>query len=418
MSDAAAGARGGGRAGEPEGQFYILAASVLSLLVGSGAMFLVVVALKPIAAEFGWPRAVPSLAFSLQFVGAGLGGMTMGWVLDRHGMGKPALCAALSIGTGALLMGRIAADWHLYLIYGALFGFLGSGALAAPSMANIARWYNRRRGMAVGMVAGGQALAGILWPPIFGHFMQLHGWRQTAMAYGAFALAAMLPLCLVMRRRAPPPAAPASGAARPRRRPGAVMPAPRLHAVLCAAIIGCCVAMALPLGHLVSHITDLGHPVESAVEALSFMLMAAFFSRAVMVGLLADRIGGLAALLVFSAVQGAMLAALTLVEGRAALYAVSILFGLGYGGIFPVYAVAIREHMPVAEVGRRTGAVFLFGALAMAFGSWIGGVLFDLTGSYLSAFLLGVACNAANVVIVALLVARMRLSWSGPRAAA
>ena len=65
------------RPAEPEGQIYILAASVLSLLIGSGAMFLVVVALKSIAEEFGWPRAVPSLAFSLQFVGSGFGGMVI-----------------------------------------------------------------------------------------------------------------------------------------------------------------------------------------------------------------------------------------------------------------------------------------------------------------------------------------------------
>ena len=86
------------------------------------------------------------------------------------------------------------------------------------------------------------------------------------------------------------------------------------------------------------------------------------------------------------------------------------LFGLGYGGIFPVYAVAIRELMPVAEAGRRTGLVFLFGALSMGFGSWIGGVLFDVTGTYVSAFLLGVAFNVANLVVLAVLIARI-----GPR---
>ena len=69
---------------EPEGQFTVLAASVLTLLVGSGAMFLIVVALKPIAQEFDWPRAVPSLAFSLQFVGSGLGAMTLGLHSSRR----------------------------------------------------------------------------------------------------------------------------------------------------------------------------------------------------------------------------------------------------------------------------------------------------------------------------------------------
>ena len=54
--------------------FLALAASVMLLLVTVGGMFLIVVALKEVAQEFGWPRAVPSLALTLQFVGSGFGG--------------------------------------------------------------------------------------------------------------------------------------------------------------------------------------------------------------------------------------------------------------------------------------------------------------------------------------------------------
>ena len=137
------------------------------------------------------------------------------------------------------------------------------------------------------------------------------------------------------------------------------------------------------------------------------MLMSAFVSRAVCVGLLADSIGGLKALFIFCGTQAAMLAAFTTVDGLVGLYVVAILFGLGYGGIFPVYAVTIRELMPFTEAGRRTGLVFLFGALAMGFGSWIGGVLFDATGTYVPAFLLGVAFNVANLVVLFVLLYRI-----------
>ena len=109
---------------------------------------LVVVGLKPIAQEFGWPRSVPSLAFSLQFVGSGLGGIIMGHLLDRIGMGKPALLGALSLGAGAIAASYVTQAWQLHLIYGVLIGFLGIGSLAAPLMANITRWYEHRRGMA------------------------------------------------------------------------------------------------------------------------------------------------------------------------------------------------------------------------------------------------------------------------------
>ena len=59
--------------------------------------------MKDIAASFGWPRTVPSLAFSLLFMGGGLGGILMGWWLDKAGMGKPALVGAVMVGAGAML---------------------------------------------------------------------------------------------------------------------------------------------------------------------------------------------------------------------------------------------------------------------------------------------------------------------------
>lgn len=166
--------------------------------------------------------------------------------------------------------------------------------------------------------------------------------------------------------------------------------------------------MSLPLGHLISHVTDLGHPVQDAATVLSVMLMAAFVSRAAVLGLLSDKLGALRAMFIFSFVQASMLAMFTVVDSLWALYVIAVLCGLGYGGLFPVYAVATREHLPVNEVGKRTGIVFLFGAFAMGFGSWMGGYLFDLTGSYTLPFLIGVAINATNLVIVAAMILRIR----------
>jgi MFS family permease len=175
-------------------------------------------------------------------------------------------------------------------------------------------------------------------------------------------------------------------------------------------MIGCCTAMALPLGHLVALVTDIGHPLSDAVEVLSIMLLAAFMSRAAILGPLSDRLGGLRAMMIFSLVQALMLAMFTMVTELWALYAVAVAMGLGYGGLFPVYAVAVRDHLPVTEAGKRTGVIFMFGAVAMGFGGWMGGYLFDLTGSYTIPFLIGVAFNIGNLVIIGALILRI-----GPR---
>lgn len=403
----------------------ILIGSVALLFISGGAMFTIVVALKDIALEFGWPRAVPSFAFSLQYMGSGIGGIIMGYALDRFGFGVPAVVGAVMVGTGALLVSQIDAAWQLYVIYGVMFGLSGQGSLAAPALANIARWYEHRRGMAVGITASGQSLAGIIWPPIFGWALITLGWRDMYFWFGVFALCTMLPLCLLVYHRPPayraPPAKPkdtpdADSAVAADATPAASSrPAPSPRAIqirLSIAIIGCCVAMSLPLGHLVALVTDLGHPIGDAVEVLSITLMAAFISRSVIVGLLSDRLGGMRALMIFALVQAATLGAFTMVSELWAFYAISILYGLGYGGIFPIYAVAVRDHLPIAEAGRRTGIIFLFGAVSMGLGSWMGGVLFDLTGNYTIPFLIGVAMNLAMLAIVATLAARLGLFGS------
>jgi MFS family permease len=159
-------------------RFYVLAASLTLIFVGSGSLFLIAVTLKDLSSEFGWPREVPSLAFSLQFIGGGLGGILMGYLLDRVGAVVLPLIAACAIATGSVLTTFVDEQWQLFAIYFILFGFLGQGSLYAPLMANISRWYDRRRGMVVGIVASGQSLSGIVWPPIFGVAITEIGWRN------------------------------------------------------------------------------------------------------------------------------------------------------------------------------------------------------------------------------------------------
>ena len=388
----------------------VLIGSVAMLFITGGAMFMIVVALKDMATDFSWPREVPSLAFSLQFVGSGFGGLIMGRVVDRWGFGVPALLATGMVSVGAMLVSEITAAWQLYMIYLIMFGLSGQGALAAPALANISRWYSEHRGRAVGIVSSGQALAGIVWLPVFGYVMLQIGWREMFFWYGVFSLCVMLPLCLIVRHKPPPPkplAKPSESKASSGQ-PVIPMSNNSIQYGLSVAIFGCCIAMALPLGHLVSFVTDRGHPIQNAVEVQSVMLLSAFVSRAVLLGLISDRWGGMRALLVFSFAQTIMLTIFTITHSLWALYVVAALFGLGYGGLFPVYTVAIRDHLPIGEIGRRTGVVFFVGAVAMGIGGWLGGYLFDQTGSYTAPFLLGAGFNAANVILVIYMIYRLR----------
>ena len=127
----------------------------------------------------------------------------MGWVVDRYGFAIPAFTGAIMVSLGGLLTSVVSQPWQLLAIYGVMFGLSGQGALAAPAMTNISRWYEQKRAMAVGMVSSGQALAGIIWLPIFGWAVDLIGWRDLYYLFGAVALMVLMPVAWFVRHKPP-----------------------------------------------------------------------------------------------------------------------------------------------------------------------------------------------------------------------
>ncbi|MDH3691786.1 MAG: MFS transporter [Gammaproteobacteria bacterium] len=376
------------------------------MATAGGAPFIVVVALKPIAAEFDWPRTVPALCFSLAMLGMGAGGIAMGRWSDRVGVALPAMVGVIMVCAGAWLSSVSSTKWGLYIAHGLLIGLFGNAALFAPLLANTARWFDRRRGIAIAVVASGQTVSGMIWPPVLRHFVDAYGWREAFELFALIVLCIGLPAALLLRRRVRI-AVPDTGRIETfEQSPGVFGLDSRIVlAMLCVAIIGCCVAMSMPMVHLVAYATDLGFSTIRAAELLSVLLGCAVVSR-IFWGLLADRVGGLRALLFGSVCQATFLSAFCFVETLPAFYIVAALFGLGFGGIVPSYPLIIREHFSISGIGWRTGTVLLFGTIGMALGGWIGAFVFDVTGSYQSAFLIGVAFNTGNVVIIGSLILR------------
>jgi MFS family permease len=180
-----------------------------------------------------------------------------------------------------------------------------------------------------------------------------------------------------------------------------------LTAILSLAGIACCVAMSMPQVHIVAYCGDLGYGVARGAEMLSLMLGFGIISR-IGSGFLADRIGGIATLLIGSIAQGTALLFYLFFDSLTSLYIISAMFGLFQGGIVPSYAIIVREAMPASEAATRVGIVIFASVFGMSFGGWISGVIFDATGSYGAAFLNGLAWNAVNVTIMLSLLWRSR----------
>jgi MFS family permease len=378
--------------------------AILSLTYG--APLIVVVGLKPIAAALGVDRAVPALAVSLVWVGMGTGGILSGPLADRIGVKPVVVAGALFIACG-LALSATGQVWALYVGHMLMLGLLGNGAAYAPLVIFINRWFDRHRGAAQALIQSGQYVAYILWPSVFERGFAAFGWRATMLAYAGLTAAVIVPLAMLLR--APPQRLPL-------RRPGLAvggrqarvlgLPANAAHALLCLAGVLCCVPMAMPATHLVAHCMDLGIPATTGATMLSVLMAAAFISRQGW-GFLADRIGGLRAVLAGSACQAAAVAGFLLTQSESGLFTVAALYGLGFSGLVPAYVQAIAELFPSAELSWRVPAFLLPSMSGMALGGWLGGALYDRFGSYAPAFAAGVGFNLLNLVVVGFLVLQL-----------
>jgi MFS family permease len=404
MPDAGRTAKELGRVVEGRGA-WVAAGAVLGLLsISYGSPLLIVVGLKPITAGLGTVREVTALAAALTWVGTGLGGILMGWVADRLGVRRIVIFGAINIALG-LALSSYGTIWALFIGQGLLLGLLGNGALFPPLLVYVSRWFERRRGTALALIASGQYIAGVIWPTLFEHAMARYGWQATMTGFGVVAALTIPPIAMLFLHPAPEPLhAEAAVAGGLRGRPLGLPPNIAL-AMLCAAGFLCCVPMALPQSHLVAFCTDVGvSPAQSAL-ILSVMTGCAFFSRQFW-GWLADRVGGLVTLMLGSACQALAISAFLMTQSEAGLFVVSGAYGLGFSGIVPAYVLIVRELFPSSEASWRVPTVLFISMSGMAFGSWFAGALYDHFGYYAPAFAFGAVFNLANLAIIGFLLLR------------
>ncbi len=380
-----------------------LVVSVLLGTVGSVGMWSVVVVLPAVQSEFDVARADASLPYTLTMVGFAAGNVLIGRFVDRTGIVMPMMVAAAALGLGYVLAATVTSIYAFALLQ-CLIGF-GASATFGPLIADLSHWFRKRRGLAVAAAASGNYFAGAIWPLLMQVTLPSEGWRFTYVAIGLICVVVMVPLALFLRRRAPHLGLDGGGTVAPMALKTIDLSPRALQMLLAVAGIGCCVAMAMPQVHIVAYCVDLGFGVARGAEMLSLMLVGGIVSRLAS-GFLADYIGGVNTLLLGSVLQCLALAPYIPFDGLVSLYIVSLVFGLSQGGIVPSYAIIVREYLPAREAGQRVGIVIMATIVGMAFGGWLSGWIYDLTGSYQAAFLNGIAWNVLNIAIMCLILWR------------
>ncbi len=380
--------------------WFRLAVTLTISAVGTVGIWAIIIVLPLIEADLGVDRAAASLLYTLTMCGFAAGNLVIGRLVDRFGVTWSLMLAAACTAVGFTGAAQapslnVLTAWQVLIGFGAAVGF-------GPLIADVSHWFSMRRGIAVAVAASGNYLSGALWPLALKGVLATDGWRSAYVVIAVTVIAVMVPLALLLLRRVPAGAADLAETAARQKRKGLSLSPRALQMLLALAGLSCCVAMSMPQVHIVSFCVDLGYGPAVGSDMLSLMLLGGVGSRLVS-GFVADRLGGVATVLIGSAGQCLALFLYLAADGLTPLYLVSLIFGLAQGGIVPSYAVIVREYLPAREAGTRIGLVVMATILGMAAGGWMSGWIYDMTGSYQAAFLNGIAWNFLNIGVMALI---------------
>jgi len=365
----------------------------------------------PLETEFGWGRGEIAFINTAGLIGISLGGIVMGFVADRLSIRAVVLLGAVVTALSMIVASWAATLWQLYAIF-FVAGALGGGALFAPLFAVVGGWFRAGAGLAIGIVAAGQAIGQGGVPFANAVLIDAFGWRGALLVLGLFSLVVLVPLGLLVRK--PKPAPVAAGQAETEHTPR--LPLPLLVVMMSAAVLCCCSLMSVPLMHLVPLIQGCGIPAPEAGSVVFVMMITAIVGR-VAFGRLADMIGAVPAYLAASAWQTALVFFFVRIDDLSLFYLFAPIYGFGYAGVMTGVLTTIRALTPADRRASATGIILAFAWAGHGLGGYLGGLFFDLTGTYDLTFAVAVGAGLVNLAIVAALyhmVARRRADAAGP----
>ena len=373
----------------------------------------------PILDEFGWERGLTAGAFSFGFVVSAVMSPLMGRFMDRRGPRIVLEIGVFSMGLGLILATFMTSPLHLYLTFGLLVG-VGSICMGYTGQSLfLPNWFVRKRGFAVSLAFAGVGVGSILLLPWMQSIIDASGWRTACGTLGVIILVVLAPLNLLVRRGPRDVGLEPDGDPRPlpgaTRRSNVVDPAwaaidwtlPRAMRTarfwwLALGYFGGLYIWYAVQVHQTKYLLEIGFGKQSAALALGVVSLAGIPGQ-IALGALSDRLGreivwGLACL--GFAITYLALLALPASPNLLLLYAMVLAQGmLGYGMTSVMGAMPL-EIFEGKHFGSIYGTIMLSGLAGGAFAPWITGVIHDVTGSYASAWWLGVAVSVISAFAV------------------
>ena len=368
-------------------------------MIGRGVGDTFIVFLLPLSETFGWTRAQVSSVYSIYLVVTGLAAPLTGMMLDRWGPRVVYPAGLLSLGAGCLLAGHLTQLWQFQACIGILNGMGVSMLGMVPASMLISRWFRERMSTAMGIAYAGFGTGTLLIVPLAQCLIEAHGWRDTYRIVG-FVLLALLPLLFVVPWRTL-----AGGAPRHARHessppdethawPLKSAIATRAYWQLVQVFAFTALAMYAMLAQIVAYLVQVGlTPLEAASAFGTAGLLSVLGMMAS--GWSSDRFGFRATATASFASTFLGIAFLVLLSFHPARWLVVpfvLLFGLSQGARGPIVASITARLFRGPGFATINGTIFACMSIGGAFGSWMSGVLFDMTGGYRASFALSMVC--------------------------
>jgi len=390
---------------------YIVVIAAFCIMVAIyGSRYSFGVFFKPVLMEFGWTRAMTSGAFSLSMAMQGLLCIVMGWLNDKLGPRVVVTLCGVLMGLGYLLMSQVSTIWQIYLFYGVLVG-IGMSGVFVPLASTIARWFVKRRSMMTGIVMVGMGIGGFIGPPVASQLISAYEWRISYVIVGGLVLVVVTLVAQLLRRDPSQKGQVPYGENKEGKRGSKVSTEGfslreavytrqfwQFFAMqFCTAFCGFAI-----LVHIVPHATDLGISAATAANILATISGLSIVGL-VLLGSAADRIGNRRVFIICFILMSAALFGLMPAKEVWMLYLFAGVLGLGYGSIAAVASPLVAQLFGLASHGLIYG-FFGFGfSIGGAVGPLLTGYIFDITGSYQTAFLVCAAIGIVGLISTAIL---------------
>lgn len=366
--------------------WFVLAACFAANFTLGEAFWSFGVYVRPLEQDFGWSRALTSSVYSISILGYALSAFFFGRLADKHGPRWVLFASGLLAAAGMILCGFSNNIWQLRLFF--LIVGVGAGATFSVPTAVIQRWFNKYRGLTLGIVTSGVGVGAIVFAPMTSWLIGILGWRNsffiTGVIYGVIITASSLIIIASPDKKGLRPYGVQETSSESKVvtswTSGAAIKT-RAYLTLATVYSLALISSQIFQVHLVSYAID--HQVSETAAATALGLIGGFSVLGRLgAGLLSDKLGWQRSMAI--AYFGCSLAvfALTGISEQWALYAFVAVYGICHGGRVPPLVGLIGHFfgtVALAElIGICTGIAMVFGAT----GPYVAGFLYDVSGNY------------------------------------